>query len=431
MTFAQTKRSVPGPEDITRVVLDNGIVVLVRENHAAPVVVVEGLLPTGSIHDPAGKTGLAGFVASMLMRGSERYSFDEFNEIIEGVGANLSVSASDHTTDFGSTSLAEDFPTMVEVLADTLHRPLFPPEHITRVRSQKLVRIQERDQDTQQVANLRFYETIYGDHPYGRPTSGYAETVSAIQREDLLAFHAGHYAPQGAVIVVSGDVETEAAIDLIRAQFEDWRGDAAGSTAEQPVEPVKTAGGVNRLFYPLPGKYQSDIVIGCPAVARSHPDYYAVRVANTVLGRFGMMGRLGEKIREEQGLAYYAFSSQDANLAAGVWLAAAGVNPENVDVAVESILSEFARLGEEPPSEEELSDSQAFMTGVLPLTLETNEGVANTLLNMEWYGLGLDYIERYNDLIYGVSPADVQRVAAAYLRSDRYAAVVAGPPNAG
>lgn len=430
MTSAQTKRSVPGPEDITRVVLDNGMVVLVRENHAAPVVVVEGLLPTGSVHDPAGKTGLAGFVASMLMRGSERYSFDEFNEIIEGVGANLSVSASDHTTDFGATSLAEDFSTMVEVLADTLRRPLFPAEHMARVRSQKLVRIQEREQDTQQVANLRFYETIYGDHPYGRPTSGYAETVSAIQREDLLDFHAGHYAPQGAVIVVTGDVSTEAAIDLIRAQFEDWRADAAGSAAVQQVAPAK-ADGVNRLFYPLPGKYQSDIVIGCPAVARSHPDYYAVRVANTVLGRFGMMGRLGEKIREEQGLAYYAFSSQDANLAAGVWLASAGVSPENVDVAVESILSEFARLGEEAPSDEELSDSQAFMTGVLPLTLETNEGVANTLLNMEWYGLGLDYIERYNDLIYGVSPADVQRVAATYLRSGRYTAVVAGPPNAG
>ncbi len=346
MTSAQTKRSVPGPEDITRVVLDNGMVVLVRENHAAPVVVVEGLLPTGSVHDPAGKTGLAGFVASMLMRGSERYSFDEFNEIIEGVGANLSVSASDHTTDFGATSLAEDFPTMVEVLADTLQRPLFPAEHMARVRSQKLVRIQEREQDTQQVANLRFYETIYGDHPYGRPTSGYAETVSAIQREDLLDFHAGHYAPQGAVIVVTGDVSTEAAIELIRAQFEDWRADAAGSAAVQQVAPAK-ADGVNRLFYPLPGKYQSDIVIGCPAVARSHPDYYAVRVANTVLGRFGMMGRLGEKIREEQGLAYYAFSSQDANLAAGVWLASAGVSPENVDVAVESILSEFARLGEE------------------------------------------------------------------------------------
>ena len=427
MTITDAKRSIPGPEDITRVVLDNGMAVLVRENHTGSplgaVAVVEGLLPTGSIHDPANRAGLASFVAAMLMRGSEHYSFDAFNEIIEGVGANLSVSAGDHSTDFGSTSLAEDFPTMVEVLSDTLRRPLFPPEHIPRVRSQKLVHIQERDQDTQQIANLRFYESLYGDHPYGRSTSGYAETVSAIQREDLIDLYARRYTPHGAVIVVTGDVQTQAAIDLIRAQFEDWR----GPVADQSVVPVQSQADISRLFYPLPGKYQSDIVVGCQAVARSHPDYYAVRVANTILGRFGMMGRLGEKIREEQGLAYYAYSSQDANLAAGAWLASAGVNPDNVEVTVASILAEFARLGDEPVSEEELADSQAFMTGVLPLTLETNEGVASTLLSMEWYGLGLDYLQRYNEIIYGVSAADVQRVAAAYLRPDRYTAVVAGP----
>ncbi len=418
-------RAVPGPEDITRVVLDNGLVVLVRENHAAPVAVIEGLLPAGSIHDPAARAGLASFVASMTLRGSQRYSFDQFNEIIEGVGANLSVSAGDHTTDFGATSLAEDFPTMVQVLGDTLRRPLFPPEHITRVRSQKLVRIQERDQDTQQVAGLRFYESLYGDHPYGRATSGYSETVSAIRRDELVDFHASRYTPNGAVIVVAGDVHTATAIDLIRAQFEDWR----GPLADQSVPPVPAQEGITRLFYPLPGKYQSDVVLGCQAVARSHPDYYAVRVANTILGRFGMMGRLGEEIREEQGLAYYAYSNQDANVAAGAWLAIAGVNPANVDRTLAAILVEFARLGDEPAPEEELADSQAFMTGVLPLTLETNEGVATTLLNMEWQGLGLDFIRRYDDIIYSVSAADVQRVAAAYLRADRYTAVVAGSNN--
>jgi len=426
MTPHSSQRAVPGPEDVTRVTLDNGMVLLVRENHAAPVVVVEGLLPVGSIHEPASHAGLASFVSSMLMRGSEHYSFDEFNDIIEGVGANLSVSAGDHATSFGSNCLAEDFPVMLRILADTLRRPLFPAEHISRVRSQKLVNIQERDQDTQQVANLRFYETIYGDHPYGRATSGYVETVGSIEREDLLGFHARRFAPSGGVIVVSGDVAAQTAVELVRAEFEDWKG-AVPATDARTVAPVPVRDNGNRLFYPMPGKYQSDIVLGCRAIERSHPDYYAVRVANTILGLFGMMGRLGETIREEQGLAYYAYSSQDANLAAGVWYAAAGVNPNHVEQTVESILAEFARLGSEPVTEEELADSQAFMTGVLPLTLETNEGVANTLLNMEWHGLGLDYIQRYSDIIYGVGAADVQRVAATYLTAERCSAVVAGP----
>ena len=153
----------------------------------------------------------------------------------------------------------------------------------------------------------------------------------------------------------------------------------------------------------MPGKVQSDIVIGARGVARSDPDYYAVRVANCILGQFGLMGRLGERVREEQGLAYYAYSSNMADLAGGAWTAAAGVNPANVEQAIESILHEFADIGAAGVSSEELTDSQSYLTGVLPLTLETNDGVASTLLNMEWHGLGLDYLLRYRELINSVT----------------------------
>ena len=415
--------ALPGPDSVTRVVLDNGLIVLIRENHAAPVTVIDGCILTGSIHDPAEKAGLASFVASMLTRGSTHYDFDAFNTIIESVGASMAAGAEDHVTNFGATSLSEDFPMMVEVLADILRRPTFPPNHVQRVRSQKLVRIQERDEDTQEVASLRFHETVYPNHPYGRSTTGYAETIKAIQRSDLQEFHAAHYSPQGAILVVVGDVETQAAIDLIQKHFGDWQ----GAPPDQSVPPVPKLEEVRRHHYTLPGKIQSDIVIGCPAVSRYHPDYFAVRVANTILGRFGMMGRLGEKVREEQGLAYYVYSNQEAGPVTGLWYAAAGVNPRNVDLAIASIQSEFARLAGEPVSAEELADTQAYLTGILPLQLETNEGVASTLLNIERYGLGLDYLQRYNGLIYSVTAADIQRVAKSYLRLDAYALVVAGP----
>jgi zinc protease len=174
-------------------------------------------------------------------------------------------------------------------------------------------------------------------------------------------------------------------------------------------------------------KVQSDVVIGVPAIARSHPDFYAVRVANCILGQFGMMGRLGTRVREEQGLAYYAYSSLMTEMVGGVWVAGAGVNPANVDAAIASIEDEFARIGEDAVAAEELADSQAYLTGVLPLTLETNEGVAGTLLSMEWFDLGLDYLLRYTDLIYGVTAEDVRRVCAEYLRPERCVTVVAGP----
>lgn len=415
--------SFPGPDNVTRTVFDNGIRVLVRENHAAPVAVLEGYLPVGSIHDPADKIGLSSFVASMLTRGSAHYTFDAFNEAIESIGASLSVSSDSHAAAFATNSLSEDFPRLVEILADVLRRPTFPVEHIERVRQQRLVSIQERDQDTHQAASLRFYETIYPGHPYGRSIIGYKETVNAIQQADLNEFYATHYTPHDAAIVVVGDVDTQQVLDLLYQHLGDWRGPMP-SLAAPPLHQEK---GIKQATISLPGKIQSDIVIGCPAIPRNHPDYYAVRVANTILGVFGMMGRLGERVREEQGLAYYAYSSHDAERHAGVWLAEAGVNPANVAQAVESILTEFERLGSTQVAEDELADSQAYMTGVLPLALETNGGVAARLLDIEWHGLGLDYLRRYKDLIYSVTAADVQRVASQYLRTDNYTLVVAGP----
>ena len=417
--------AMPGPDDITRVVLDNGLVLLVRENHAAPVVVLEGQFPGGAVHEPADKAGLAGFVAAMLTRGSAAYDFDAFNETIEGVGAHLGAGATDHATAVSGTSLSEDFPTLLQVLADAVQRPTFPEAHLPRVRNQKLVQIQERDEDTESMAMLRFNAAIFGDHPYGRSSLGYANTVPAITRADLLAFHQTRYTPQGAVLSIVGDVSTDAVVAEVARQWRDWQ----GPPPDRGIPPfaAPTAAYTQRLD--LPGKTQADLVVGGLAVARSHPDFFAIRVANTILGRFGMMGRLGDVVREEMGLAYYVYSTQEAGSHTGVWYAAAGVNPAHVEQAIAAIRDEFDRLCDEPVDDEELADTQAYLTGVLPQTLETNDGDASTLLNMEWHNLGLDYLQQYNDLVYAITPADVQAVAQRYLRPDAHALVVAGPPG--
>lgn len=415
--------AIPGPETVQRTQLDNGITVLVRNNPAAPVVVLDGYLPVGSIHEPAEKAGLAGFTASMLTRGSWRYDFDTFNEIVESVGASVSAGGGAHVTSFSTESLSEDFPQMLTLLADVLRHPVFPAEQVERVRNQWLVRLQEREQNTRSVAYRRFNEMIYGAHPYGLPNAGYPETIRVLSREDLVDFHARRYTPNGAIVVVSGEIgDPERIVDLIRQHLGDWQ----GPPAEQTLPPIHPHSEIRREFIAMPGKVQSDIVMGCLAISRLDPDFYAAQVANHILGRFGLMGRLGEIVREKQGLAYYSYSILDADLGIGPWMAMAGVNPTNVDLAVESILHEFGRLGAEPVSAQELADSQANMTGSLPLKLETNEGVSSILLSMEWYGLGLDYIHTYADRINAITIEDVQRVAHTYLRSDAYTLVVAG-----
>lgn len=416
--------ALPTPETIVRTTLPNGLTVLVRENHASPVAVLQGSLRAGALQEAPAQAGLASFVAGMLTRGSAHYGYDAFNAAVENVGASLSVAADTHSIDFGITALAEDFEMLLGVLADLLQRPTFPTEHIERLRQMKLVGILEREQDTASVAARRFHETLFGrEHPYGRATEGYQETVSALRHRDLVDFHARCFTPQGAVLAIAGDVEARRVVDMLAAHFGDWHASAA---APPMLASVRKPGGA-RIHAPLSGKVQSDIVIGTYGVRRSDPDFYAVRVANSILGQFGMMGRLGERVREEQGLAYYSYSAAVAEQEGGVWFASAGVNPDDVEAAVASILAEFGRLGSEVVGAEELADSQAYLTGIVPLTLETNEGVASTLLNMEWYGLGLDYLQRYPLLINGVTPADVQRVAAHYLRPDACVISTAGP----
>ena len=416
-----------GPDTIKRVQTANGITVLVRPNPSAPVVVLEGCLRAGSVDEPAEKAGLASFTASLVSRGSAHYDFDRYNEAVESVGASVGVGGGTHIANFGSESLVEDFPLIVEILADILRRPTFPPEHVERVRGQRLVRLQEREQSTRSVSYRRFNELMYGDHPYALSTSGYIETVQEISRNDLVEFHAQNYRPNQAIIVVSGDVEPEEVVALLESHFGDWETGEPPPAPADSIPPVAPANGIQRKAVAMPGKVQTDVVIGCLSIARADPDYYAVQVANNILGQFGMMGRLGENVRERQGLAYYSYSALDADVGVGPWVAFAGVNPQNVDRAIDSILHEFEQIGQQPVSDEELSDSIANMTGTLPLRLETNDGVASILLNMEWFGLGLDYLQTYQEQIRAITKEDVQRVAAEYLRTDSYVLVTAGP----
>lgn len=150
-------------------------------------------------------------------------------------------------------------------------------------------------------------------------------------------------------------------------------------------------------------------------------------VANAIWGQFGMGGRIGDNVREKQGLAYYAYGSVDGNFGPGAWTATAGVAPENVERAINSILAEARRLREEPVAPEELADVQTYLIGSLPIRLETNEGLASAIADMAWYDLGLDYLQKTEERVRAVTVEDVQRMAQTYMDPERYVLSVAGP----
>ncbi len=416
--------SIPGPHDIARYELPNGVVVLIRENHTSPSVVMKGYLGVGACDEPPEKAGLAAFTADALMRGTTNRTFEQIYEELESVGASVGVSGGTHITGFGTKSLVEDLPLVLDILADVLRHPTFPPHEVEKLRGEILTDLEERAHDTQRMANLVFHELAYpAGHPYARSITGYTETISAIARDDLEAFYNGGYGARGMVIVVVGAVPISDALAQIEEAFGDWE----GCTYERPPLPqVARIAEVRQRAVAVPGKTQSDLVLGYPGPSRASPDFLDAVVCNSILGVFGLMGRLGDNVRDEQGLAYYSFSRVDGGAGPGPWRVVAGVNPANVERAVASIRDEIRRMCEEPVGEEELADNQAFITGSLPLQLETNEGVARSILNMERYNLGLDYLQRYKGLIDEVTIERVQAVARRWLDPDAYALAIAG-----
>ncbi|MGD0878775.1 MAG: pitrilysin family protein [Anaerolineales bacterium] len=423
--MSNRQQSLPGPDDITRITLPNGITVLVRTNFNSPSVVIGGHLACGSLFDTDEKSGLADFTASGLMRGTETRTFQQIFDALESVGAAMSFGAGAHNTGFSGRSLIEDLPLMLELLAEVLRHPVFPAEQIERLRAQFLTNLAQRAQDTAEMASITFDQIVFKGHPYARPEDGWPETVRAIQREDLADFHQSCFGPRRMVIALVGAIEPKNAIDQVIAVLGDWTNHyQIDLPALPPYKPLRKA--VTRR-YKIPGKSQADLVIGASGPYRKDPDFIADSLGNSALGQFGLGGRIGKVVREQSGLAYYASSSLNAGIGPGSWAVSAGVNPANVQKARDLICEEIARFVEKGITAEELADSQSNFIGRLPLSLESNSGVASALLNIERYDLGLDYYRRYPDMVRSVTPEQVLAAVRKYLDPERLAIAIAGP----
>lgn len=422
-------KSLPGPQDITRSLLSNGITVLTRSNFNSPSIVVSGYLSAGSLFDPLEKLGLAYFTSLMLTRGSETKTFQEIFYALESAGASLGFGASVHNASFGGKALVEDLPLLFSTLADSLRHPIFPAEQVERLRAQLVAGLKIRAQDTGDQSSMAFDAALFPNHPYGRPEDGHVETVSLITREDLVQFHRRHYGPRGMVIVVVGAVTAPQVTDVLQSVLGDWR------NTTQPEPPTLPQVGASqapvRQHIPLAGKSQTDLVLGTLGPQRSSPNYLAASLGNNILGQFGMMGRIGDVVREQAGLAYYASTSLNSWIVSGSWEVSAGVSPENLQRAIDLIRAELRRFVSEPVTAEELSDSQANFVGRLPLSLESNHGVANALLNLERFQLGLDYYQKYPGMVQAVNPEQILTVARQYLDTENLLVISAGPDLVG
>lgn len=416
----------PGPDTIVTSRLSNGLRVWIYENFESRTVMLDGYAPGGSINERPDQAGLASLTATLLRRGTRRHDYDALNEIAEGMGAFFGFDSGRHYLGFQTYSLAEDFDDILALLAESLKAPAFPQDELEKSRKRILTHLEERKHSTRSMAGIAFNQQLYPPgHPYRIDLDAQAEAIARFDREDLARFYRDKVTPEGGVAVVVGAIRAEEALERLEQALGDWQHPQARPDQRTPPPPILN-GRVEKHVL-VRGKSQSDLVMGWPGLARQDPDYTPMLVCNTLLGRFGLGGRLGQHIREKLGLAYSVFSTFHADRGAGTWRIVASVNPAHIAQAVEAMREEVARITREPVSDQELEDVHSYLTGSLPLRLETNAGMASYLLSMAWFDLGMDYLVTYADRIRSVGKDEVLRVAQTYLDADRYALAVAGP----
>ncbi len=416
---------LPGSDTINQFKLKNGIQVLSFENKNAETVYMIGILSKGGDHDPKSKTGLAHFTANMLSRGTENIPFQEFHSLIEATGANLAFSCSSRHIWFRGKSLAEDLPLLFRLSSDALRYPAFNEKYVERLRRQLLAGLALRDQDTGEIASMLFDQNLFRNHPYGLPVDGFVNTINSISRDDIIDFHHQYFTPDELIIVIAGAVSSATIQDLAKRFFGDWQPVAQAQRPGESLPP--TPSGIIRKHRYLEGKSQVDLIMGGFGPARTSPDYPPAAVGNNILGQFGLMGRIGRRVRSDAGLAYFASSSISAWSETGTWDISAGVNPENAKKVIELIRDEIRKFISCPVTDEELANSKSHLIGRLPMGLETNAGIANAILTMHRFNLGLDYYRKYQEMVSAITPEAIRTVGQKYLLPDRLVITSAGP----
>lgn len=420
--------NLPGPDEIFRHPLANGLTILAFRRPDLPFACLSLEVQAGSRLDAPETAGLAALTAAALTRGTRRRKAEELFAETEGLGMDLSSGSDADVASVDMRTLLEDLPRALEIMAEVALEPAFLPEEVEKIQGQTIARLEEAEDDADYVAERELRRQVFPPgHPYRLPTSGYKDTVARLAAGDLAAFHRRHYTPQGAALAVVGDIDVDRLVPAIEAAFGHWQVPEADAPGVAETSPGEAARPQEPIRITLPGKSQSEIAVGGPGPARTDPQYEALSMANLILGRLGLGGRIGANVRERLGLAYSAYSLLVGYEKAGIWMVRAGVGPGAVDQALAAIMAELEAFSRSPVTQQELEDAKGYLLGSLPLRLERAAGMVNLLLAMERYQLGFDYLQRYPDLIRGLTAEDLLAVVQKHIRPDKSVTVVAGP----
>jgi len=403
--------------------LSNGLQVRIIGVHKVPTAHLELAVKGGVASDPQRKFGVASLTADMLDEGAGSRNALEIADAIDFLGAELSTTGAPDATYVELHVPVARLGDALPIMADVVARPTFPDAELKRLRDERLASLLEIQDDPEQLIQVAFPRVVFGpQHRYGTAMMGTAASLQSITADDLKAFHAAQFRPSNAVLVVAGDVTADAIVPMLERAFGGWKGTAGGGGAALPPAAQLTARHV--YLIDKPGAAQSQVRIGWVGVARSTPDYFPLRVLNTILGE-AFTSRLNTNLREVHGYAYGASSRFEMRSSAGAFYAAAGVQTDKTVEALKEFFSELTRI-HDPVEPGELDKAKNYLAMLLPRNFETTRGTADALAQAWVYDLPADYYSTYADKVRAVTAADVKRVADTYIQPDKFAVVIVG-----
>jgi len=408
------------------VVLKNGLTVDRLQRSGLPLVELLLLIPSGGAADPPGKEGLASLTAALLSRGSAGKSAAQFAEEVEFLGGVLQADADADRTLVAGEFTARDFETGLTLLAGMVRRPAFSAEEVGRERD-LLVAARDAALDAPEViAEEALARVLFAGHPYARPVEGYRPTLKTLTRDDIIDWHARHFAAGKALLAVVGPIDAARARRAVDRAFGDW---PRGATAQESLPALPRVAGRDILLIDRPDATQSQIRMAQATLARTDPAWPALAVGNAVLGG-GFSSWLNDEIRVKRGLAYGIDSYLAPRRAGATFEVATATRNEKAIESLGLLLDLVGRMQKQGLSEEELAAGKSYLAGLAPLRIESPDALAAALLQRRLLGLDPTGFVRFPDELRAVRLDDANAAVRRGLPGEDRAIVVVGPAAA-
>jgi zinc protease len=401
--------------------LPNGLTLFIIEDHRQPLVSYTLMLDAGGIAHPPAKAGLASMTAELLTQGTATRSAQDIARAIDGVGGSLGAAADDDTVQVTAAVAKSAADLAIDLLADVVLHPAFKQEEIDRLRRQRLSGLQIQYSDPEYIAPFVAARLTLGEHPYAYPVEGTPDSLRALTRDEIVAFHKQRYGPAGAFMAISGDITPEAAIAQVEKRFGSWSAPASPRpSTPAPPPPARTVFIVDK-----PDAVQTQIVLSTMGIKRNDPSYFPLVVANQIFGG-AFTSRLNMALRAKEGLTYGARSSFDAEREAGMFRVSTFTRTEETGKAITMVVDLLREFRKNPATDAELKEAKAYLVGSFAVGTETPGQVAGRVLTAAKHALPADYWDKYRDNIQAVTAQRIAEAVGRYVDADRMKIVAVG-----